>query len=167
MYPRTHKTDFPFFSRRHPEKVAAVGGENFFPIPERDPALRRAAVMTQLDPGDMLLWDSRTVHCSQPGVGAAPAPVGKGEASLLRCVCFVCMTPRAWASEKTLAQRKEAVANLTTTTHTPHEFHPTYEYACFPKDKEIWHRFPGAKACGGRISLVPAAGLTAEAWALV
>lgn len=42
--------------------------------------------------------------------------------SLLRLVCYVCMTPARFASSEVLALRKRAVKDTQTTSHWPHEF---------------------------------------------
>ena len=67
--------------------------------------------------GDMILWDSRTVHCG--------GRVVKGrEICTTRVVSYVCMVPRSRASEKTLAKRIACIEvpegqELRTTTHVP------------------------------------------------
>jgi hypothetical protein len=68
--------------------------------------------------GDLLLWDSRTLHCNSPAVLPPSAPSDE----LLRAVSYVCMTPRRFASEEVLAQRQAAYVDSITTSHWPHEF---------------------------------------------
>jgi hypothetical protein len=48
-------------------------------------------------------------RCSRP----SPRP---------RMVVYVCMTPRAWATEEVLMQRVDAYARSATCTHWPHKF---------------------------------------------
>jgi len=83
-----------------------------------DPVLS-AAQLVAAQAGDLLLWDSRCVHCNTPGV-----ETGGGRADeLLRVAAYVCMTPAAWAAPDVLAARREAFEQHVTTSHWPHEFH--------------------------------------------
>jgi hypothetical protein len=78
-----------------------------------------------LDPGDLVLWDSRTSHCNHP---AQLIPVHYPK-RLRRLVAYVCMTPAQKAKDlKDLrAKRLEAYQNGITLNHWPHEYnaHPT------------------------------------------
>lgn len=75
--------------------------------------------------GDLVLWDSRTIHCNTPAPKpAAPRkPNAGGTAQLLRGVAYVCMTPRRMASAEVQEGRKRAYETRTTTSHWPHELH--------------------------------------------
>jgi hypothetical protein len=64
----------------------------------------------------MILWDSRTVHCSAPSLQNTSRPMNE----LLRAVSYVCMTPTAWANEVTMANRVIAYESNMTTSHWPH-----------------------------------------------
>mmetsp|Transcript_41933 Transcript_41933/g.121316 ORF Transcript_41933/g.121316 Transcript_41933/m.121316 type:complete len:432 (-) Transcript_41933:44-1339(-) len=102
---------------------------NFVPVQPGDPALESGGRLVCARAGDLLLWDSRCVHCNTPGaVGADPgesgaeSPPGAGaESELLRIVAYVCMTPAAWASGVALAQRREAFIGHASTNHLPHK----------------------------------------------
>ena len=60
--------------------------------------------------GDMVCWDSRTIHCGKgPDKGRA--------APKLRMVSYVSMQPKAMANAKDLAKKRKAVEELRTTTH--------------------------------------------------
>ncbi len=64
--------------------------------------------------GDLVLWDSRTIHA-----GCNPV---KGRANpKLRCVGYVCYTPRAWATKKDLEKKQKAFQEGRTTSHWPHK----------------------------------------------
>ena len=55
------------------------------------------AVQVSLQSGDLLLWDSRTVHCNQGllrAAGPRAAMPGRESELLSRLVAFVCMIPR-------------------------------------------------------------------------
>uniref|UniRef100_A0A7S2MWM8 Uncharacterized protein n=1 Tax=Haptolina brevifila TaxID=156173 RepID=A0A7S2MWM8_9EUKA len=101
----------------------------------------RRPIVCLLERGDILLWDSRTVHCSTPGEleldqrpkeggneSAGGAEASGEESELLRAAAFVCMVPRHKASTKVLGQRKAAVRSRVTTTHRPHLYQPSHEY---------------------------------------
>lgn len=87
-------------------------------------------VVTQA--GDMILWDSRTLHASTPGIveeednvamGGTPLPeeVYAATNKLLRAVVYVCMTPKHFATPRTLTQRRQAYEIKATTSHWPHK----------------------------------------------
>lgn len=129
-------------SASHPNgcsQVDEVGGDDWFALPQHDPMLRASRTSMKgsdgrkkeehlvctvaLKAGDMLLWDSRTVHCSSPGSDGRPiadgndfsetvrneaqslndadgqgadavyAPKGHSGAPLLRAAVMVCMAP--------------------------------------------------------------------------
>ena len=72
--------------------------------------------------GDLILWDSRTVHCNAPA-SRPPAPDERvGE--LLRAAVYVCMVPRRFASRAVLRQRVAGYRARVTTSHWPQEYHP-------------------------------------------
>lgn len=76
---------------------------------------RGGLIMSHMEPGDLLLWDSRILHCSSPGVD--PAKPG-APTELTRMVSLVCMMPRELSSPEVLQWRKnEAVPNLIGTTN--------------------------------------------------
>jgi len=79
-------------------------------------------LMLHLEAGDLLLWDSRVVHCNSSGLCDDEQ---EKRDELLRQVVLVCMTPRVKASPDVLAARESAVSSGVTTTHWPHKFQPT------------------------------------------
>lgn len=82
--------------------------------------------------GDLVLWDSRTIHCNSPALVEDPTLQTKHE--LLRGVAYVCMTPTRWASKTVLRERRHAAKHGVGTTHWPHEFHPTSDPSRAPPD---------------------------------
>lgn len=74
----------------------------------------------------MILWDSRTIHCSTPALVAPTAPTSE----LLRMAAYVCMTPASWATADVVQARIGAFERNMTTTHWPH----LYNYVV-PLDK--------------------------------
>ncbi|CAM4775523.1 unnamed protein product [Rotaria magnacalcarata] len=82
-------------------------------------------LLIHAQPGDLLLWDSRTVHCNTPGF-IIPPPLNNGEIpGLLRMVSYICMTPLAFAEnpQELIDRRLNAFHYRLTTSHWPHEFH--------------------------------------------
>ena len=61
----------------------------------------------------MVLWDSRVIHDNRLPI------CGKAEAGRWRFVCFVCMTPAAWASKSDLMKKRRAYESLLLTNHYP------------------------------------------------
>ena len=114
------------YSRRHP--YADRQGD-FLPVPHGDPILRHQGYLLRADPGDLILWDSRTIHCNGPALHApsdAPRDVPvPGPSELLRLVGYVCCTPASWCAPAAMAKRAKAALELTTSTHWPHAFVPT------------------------------------------
>lgn len=66
-------------------------------------------VHINMEPGDFVLWDSRTMHfATQP------------EGDQIRHVQYICMTPRRFATEEALEAKKICFENYYGTTHWPH-----------------------------------------------
>ena len=62
--------------------------------------------------GDMVLWDSRTIHCGTEPVKNRPNPK-------LRNVAYICMKPRHFSTEANLRKKRKAFDELRMTTHWP------------------------------------------------
>jgi len=75
-----------------------------------------------LQPGDFVMWDSRTSHCNHPAK-VTPENYPK---RLRRLVAYVCMTPASRAKDlKDLqAKRIHAFETGATLNHWPHEYNP-------------------------------------------
>lgn len=111
---------------------------DFVPVQPGDPVFDLGARLVCARAGDLVLWDSRCVHCNTPGmVETEMADVRTEEidgfdsnadlsakAELLRVVGYVCMTPAAWAPKDVVADRKDAFISNVGTNHWPHEYHP-------------------------------------------
>ena len=99
-----------------------------FRFPADDPRLLSTPpIMAHLEAGDLMLWDSRTVHCSSPGIEPA-APVDAAKPSLIRAASLVCMMPKSSASDEVIAQRRAAVTTQTSTTNWTDRFISTDTY---------------------------------------
>jgi len=77
-----------------------------------------------LEAGDLVLWDSRTIHCSHPATRNDPNSAKR----LKRLTAYVCMTPASSAKnlEELAKYRVLAFQKGITTTHWPHEFYPSW-----------------------------------------
>ena len=102
-----------------------------------------------MEAGDMLLWDSRTIHCSSPGDNSDAVP------DLIRAASLVCMMPKSRSNDKVIAKRRAAVANRTSTNNWSDRFINA-------------DRFPQVAAIDtSRYTLPPVPKLTPEQQALV
>ena len=78
-------------------------------------------------PGDMILWDSRTIHGGLVGKGQKAAVSGEetmednGPPTLARLSLTVCMTEKSRATESVLKYKLRQYEQGRTTTHWPHE----------------------------------------------
>jgi len=126
----------PGSHRGHDELMsyAAMNDNDYVAVPEPacNPAIR-GAVLVGCEPGDMVLWDSRTIHCNTPTLTPPSLQLEHDRESqpettcvteLLRAVVYVCMTPKCWASRSTLRDRRLAFAAGIGSTHWPHDFRP-------------------------------------------
>jgi len=138
VVPKSHKMVAEAFARipdliskrardycRTPEDISFwVDGRNA--ITERDETNRYdlLPVKLVLDAGDLVLWDSRTIHCSHP----ATKLDNNQKHRLKRLAAYVCMTPSALAKnlEELAKYRVLAFQKGITTTHWPHEFYPSW-----------------------------------------
>jgi len=64
--------------------------------------------------GDMVLWDSRTIHCGQ-------GPLKKRSLKNFRHVVYVCMTPKKMTNDRVLKKRISAFEKRRMTTHMPYK----------------------------------------------
>ncbi len=99
-----------------------------FRFPVDDPRLQETPpIMCHMEAGDMMLWDSRTVHCSSPGLEPAFAS-HSSMPSLIRAASLVCMMPKSRANDEVIAQRRAAVDARTSTTNWSDRFFSTDDY---------------------------------------
>ena len=81
--------------------------------------MKEAWVYVEAAAGDLILFDSRTFHGSEPAFpGLTPPQTDTPE--LLRAVVPVCMVPRECATAEALAWRREVFEFGQTTKHSPH-----------------------------------------------
>ncbi|CAJ1387105.1 unnamed protein product [Effrenium voratum] len=102
---------------RHQELCElSKGGEDFIGVPEDHPLLELPETLVSCRAGDLVLWDSRCLHCNTPASDMPDRPRDE----LLRACVYVCMTPKAWCPEKALEQRRKGYELRVTTSHWPH-----------------------------------------------
>ena len=156
LIPGSHSW-FPDIPVRYGERLERVPvWLDHFRFPADDPRLQDTPpVMCHMEAGDMMLWDSRTVHCSSPGLEPAP-PSDPTAPSLIRAASLVCMMPKAGASDELIAQRRSAVDTVTSTTNWCDRFFSTDDYPEMLSADDL-----------GRFHLPPAPQLTDRQRALV
>jgi len=146
VVPGSHRL-FADIPKRYPERLARLHPMiDHFRYPNDDPALAGTQpIQAHMEAGDLMLWDSRTIHCSSPG-----AQTPSDATSLLRAASLVCMMPRSKSNEKVLEQRKAAVANMTSTTNWSDRFINADEFpaivAVADKHKYQWPKAPTLNA---------------------
>ncbi len=118
LIPGSHKS-FATIPEVYPQRLGRIPLDvDHFRFPADDPFLQGTPpIMCHLEAGDLLLWDSRTIHCSSASMEqpeAAPA--------LMRAVSLVCMMPKKLTPEKVLGQRQRAVENVVSTTNWTDRF---------------------------------------------
>lgn len=113
------------------ERLKEINGDDWLEIDPHDHALlqEESVVMCLLGAGDMIVWDSRLVHCSHPGRSSTKGG-GKNEndlsmmndgelqnQGLTRAAGLVNMIPRAKCTFNVHTERMQAVQNARTLTH--------------------------------------------------
>jgi len=117
-------------------------GIDHFRFPNDDPKLSsKTPIMCHMDPGDMLLWDSRTIHCSNSGT-----KIPEENAELIRAASLICMMPKDKSNEEVIQQRWEAVEKLISTTNWSDTFTNADEFPLIleakDRDKFKWPEKP-------------------------
>jgi hypothetical protein len=133
--PGSHKQHKEVCERAHAHDMQG----DFVPVQAEDPVFVSGGKLVCAKAGDLVLWDSRCVHCNTPGVmktgtetgaeqtgilasATSPLADASAPAELIRVAAYVCMTPAAWASPEVLVKRKHAFINNVSLSHCPHEY---------------------------------------------
>merc|ERR1711920_538620 len=95
-----------------------MGPGHFVPVHAADPALQAGTKLVCAKAGDLVLWDSRCIHCNTPGA-AGDLKSGEAHSELLRVVAYVCMVPAAWASQEVLLRRRRGFLENASANHLP------------------------------------------------
>ncbi|NCG39140.1 MAG: hypothetical protein GWP48_16690 [Actinobacteria bacterium] len=119
IIPGSHKL-FESIPNLYTERLSRIdSGIDHFRFPIDDPLLALTPpIMPHIEAGDLLLWDSRTVHCSSPAIDAEGDP----RTGLLRAASLVCMMPRSRSNASVIARRRDALASRTSTTNWSDRF---------------------------------------------
>lgn len=102
------------------ERMDEVGTDDWLEVDPTDTQILQPqnVISCLLRPGDVLLWDSRTVHCSNPGIEESEIPkFCKESCGLIRAGVMVSMLPANRISPRVLQQRIEAAHQSRTLTH--------------------------------------------------
>lgn len=97
----------------------ALGTTNFVKCPPDYHVLQQQQILPKCRAGDMVLWDSRTIHANTPTLPDA-IPSEEMENELLRIVGYICMTPTHLANKEMLINRINIYERGLGTTHWPH-----------------------------------------------
>ncbi len=118
VVPGSHKR-FDRIADEYTERLSRIHPSiDHFRFPNDDPALRDASpIMAEMFAGDLLLWDSRTIHCSAPGIIEPDSST-----DLLRAASLICMMPRSKSNAEVIELRKAAVESRTSTTNWSDRF---------------------------------------------
>jgi ectoine hydroxylase-related dioxygenase (phytanoyl-CoA dioxygenase family) len=106
------------FKKRYPRMVSPMTGD--WCVLGRDDPIQGTGKLLTCCAGDLILWDSRTVHGGHVGKGPEN-PSEDGPARLARLTQTICMVPREKATAAKLAKRKEAIKKGVGFTHWPGE----------------------------------------------
>ena len=121
VVPRTHtKESLEFFKERYKARFGRFA-DNFIPLPRDDPRQDTGHLVLS-HAGDLILWDSRTIHGGR--VGSADTlhpPPSLSPCLLARLAVTVCMVPRKRASESVLKRRREGFQKGFGYNHMPWE----------------------------------------------
>jgi hypothetical protein len=118
MVPGSHKR-FDQIPALYPERLSRIHPKiDHFRFPNDDVLLADTQpIICHMEAGDLMLWDSRTIHCSSPGL---ETPTNDRE--LLRAASLICMMPKSKSNPDVIEMRKAAVQNLTSTTNWSDRF---------------------------------------------
>ena len=124
MVPGSHKF-FKNIPQEYEERLAKLPlGVDHFRFPNDDPKLSsQKPIMCHMEVGDMLLWDSRTIHCSNSGTS-----LSKGTKELVRAASLICMMPKEKSNPEVIKKRREAVKKVISTTNWSDKFRNADEF---------------------------------------
>lgn len=103
-------------------RLDELNGDDWMEIdPNDNKAINPEEVISlMMKPGDFLIWDSRTVHCSHPPSKSCTS----GPPQLVRAATLVTMMPASSASPDVLKKRRDAVQQQRTLSHWANQVAP-------------------------------------------
>lgn len=114
------KSNLPEAQEALKQKMPHVDGTGDFCIVPPSYGKQRTLLLAQA--GDLILWDSRTIHGGNIGTGESEP---RNPPKLARMTQTVCMLPRASATQDVLERRKSGFQNGYGFTHWANEIHIT------------------------------------------
>lgn len=113
VVPRTHLRHAEVVEDQQNPKQDYCAVQPYSPVLQEE--MQRRLVCCRA--GDLVLWDSRTVHANAP----APQEPSGPKDELLRAAAYICMTPKAWAPADVRQRRRDAYKNGCGSSHWPHQ----------------------------------------------
>ena len=103
------------------DKIEEVDGDDWMEVSGDDVRKAGGAVMVEMNPGDLLLWDSRTIHCSngedETVEGGREGEVTVDGGGVTRAAVLGTMYPEERVGEDVRKRRREGVERGATGTH--------------------------------------------------
>ncbi|EKX51841.1 hypothetical protein GUITHDRAFT_134183 [Guillardia theta CCMP2712] len=156
-------------------RLDQVQDEDWLEVHPKDSLLHNNVICCHLDAGDLLLWDSRVVHCSYPSaIGATreeQAELSSGDRMVLehakgltRAAVMVCYVPAERVDARIKEERVEAVGRGATLSHWPDKLQAlgAEQQADAEKEREMIEDMMQTSS-----ALLPASELSDEQWKLV
>ena len=115
LFPHHYVTESHDCSEFYRQRLQELGSEDWMEVDPNDELLRDQSkvISCMLGAGDMLLWDSRTVHCSCPSTSIDTVSQG----GIIRAATLVSMMPAKGTPKDVLEARRLAVEERRTLTH--------------------------------------------------
>ena len=145
VVPGTHRL-FEKIPELYEERLGRIHPSiDHFRFPSNDPLFGEyQPIVAHMEPGDLMLWDSRTIHCSAAG------SVGSSPQGLLRAASLICMMPKSKSNLAVIAQRKAAIETRTSTTNWSDRFTDADQFpqilAADNRDQYTWPAVPELNA---------------------
>jgi ectoine hydroxylase-related dioxygenase (phytanoyl-CoA dioxygenase family) len=97
--------------------------EDYIPLdPIEEPLLQSGkGMLLCVQAGDLILWDSRTIHCNTPALVNIEEDKNNQNWDIIRLISYVCMIPFSHASSEVIESRKEGFKLKKPTSHWPNE----------------------------------------------
>ncbi|KAL2817752.1 hypothetical protein BDW59DRAFT_182051 [Aspergillus cavernicola] len=114
VYPKSHQYHDEFFDS-HTDAATWTSKDIYLFKPDQLAWFHEKGIRPRpvhADPGDLIVWDSRTIH-----YGAEPTE----ESNTIRTANYAAYTPAELASPETLARKAEVFSKYGATTHWPHD----------------------------------------------
>lgn len=114
VYPGSHKLNSEFFDTQT-DSSTWEKKDIFMMMPEHIEWLKSkglSPLKVCAEPGDLIVWDSRTVH-----YGSEPSE----KSNQIRTIIYAAYTPARLASEEALATKRQIFSKWGGTTHWPHD----------------------------------------------